>query len=52
LNGTPFTVVGISAPGFEGTNVGIPTHIWAPVTTRPALDVGWNDLEDERSAWF
>jgi predicted permease len=52
LNGTPFTVVGISVPGFEGTNVGIPTHIWAPVTTRPVLDVSWNDLEDERSAWF
>ncbi|MGH9160515.1 MAG: ABC transporter permease, partial [Vicinamibacteraceae bacterium] len=52
LNGTPFTVIGISAPGFEGTAAGIPTQMWAPVTMRPAITIPWDELENERSAWF
>jgi putative ABC transport system permease protein len=52
LNGSPFTVIGVSAPGFEGTNVGIPTQMWAPVTMRPAIAAPWDELDNERSAWF
>lgn len=52
LNGSPFTVIGISAPGFEGTNPGLPTQMWAPVTMKPAIDFAHDDLDDERSAWF
>jgi putative ABC transport system permease protein len=52
LNGTPFTVIGVSAPGFEGTDVGLPTEAWTPVTMKAAILPARNDLEDERSAWF
>ncbi len=52
LNGAPFTVIGVSAPGFEGTNPGMPTPMWAPVTMRPTIDETRDDLDDERSAWF
>ncbi len=52
LNGSPFTVIGIAAPGFEGTDVGLPTNIWAPITMRPALTPPWDELQNERNAWF
>src|SRR5262245_26094538 len=28
LNGTAFTVVGVAAPSFEGTDSGVPTNLW------------------------
>ena len=31
LNGTPFTVVGVAAPGFRGTDWSEPPHLWAPI---------------------
>src|SRR5262245_3911570 len=31
LNGSPFAVIGVSAPGFEGTDVGLQTQVWTPV---------------------
>jgi predicted permease len=52
LNGTPFTVVGVAAAGFEGTDSGIPTNLWVPVMMKPAITPTWDALEDERSAWF
>jgi predicted permease len=52
LNGYPLTVVGISAPGFEGTDAGLPTNLWAPITIKPLIIPTWDDLENERYAWF
>ncbi len=53
LNGAPFTIVGVAAPGFAGTNTGVITQVWAPVTARTAIDPGWpQTLKDERQAWF
>jgi predicted permease len=53
LNGAPFTVVGVAAPDFTGTNAGVITQLWAPVTARTALDPGWPEsLKNERYAWF
>jgi predicted permease len=52
LNGSPFTVVGIAAPGFEGTDVGLPANVWAPITMKPTLTPPWDELENERYAWF
>jgi predicted permease len=53
LNGAPFTVVGVAAPEFGGTNAGILTQIWAPVTARTSLAPDWpQDLKNERYAWF
>ncbi len=53
LNGAPFTVVGVAAPEFAGTNAGLLTQIWAPMTTKTTLapDVA-DDLKNERYAWF
>ncbi len=52
LNGAPFTVVGVAAPGFEGTNVGIPTKAFVPVSMQPAVAPTIPRLSDERPAWF
>ena len=52
LNGIPFTVVGIAAAGFEGTDVGSPTKIFVPVAMQQAIAPTNPRLDDERAAWF
>lgn len=52
LNGSPFTVVGVAAPDFEGTDVGIPRNLWVPVMMKPTITPTWDALDDERYAWF
>lgn len=52
INGSPFTVIGIAAAGFEGTNPGLPTNAWTPVMMKPIVTPNWDSLDDERYAWF
>ena len=52
LNGAPFTVVGVAAPGFIGVDTATATNLWVPVTMKTAITPTWDDLENERSAWF
>ena len=52
LNGAPFTVVGVAAPGFEGTSVGIPTKAFVPIAVQTTIAPTIPRLSDERAAWF
>jgi len=52
LNGSPFTVIGVAAPDFEGTDMGIPTNLWVPVMMKPTITPTWDALENERHSWF
>lgn len=52
LNGALFTVVGIAAPNFEGTDVGLPTKMWVPVMMKPTITPTWDALDNERYSWF
>jgi predicted permease len=52
LNGTPFKVLGVAAPGFEGTDTGLPTRAWVPVMMKPVITPAWDALDDERDSWF
>ena len=53
LNGSPFTVIGVTAPEFGGTNAGLLTQLWAPVTAKTLMTPTWaEDLKNERSHWF
>ncbi len=53
LNGAPFTVVGVAAPQFAGTNAGLVTQMWVPMTSRTTISPDTADeLKNERSAWF
>jgi predicted permease len=53
LNGAPFTIAGVAGPEFGGTNAGLLTQLWAPVTARITLTPDWRtDLDNERYHWF
>ena len=52
VNGSPFTVVGIADARFEGTDSGLPTQLWVPVMMKPTITPTWDELENERYAWF
>ncbi len=44
LNGYPFTVVGISPPGFFGVEVGASPEVWVPMMMQPQLSAGEDRL--------
>ena len=44
IEGTPFTIVGVTPPGFSGVAVGMPVDVTIPLTMLPRL------REDERQA--
>ena len=52
LNGTPFTVIGVADERFEGTDTGLPTEAWVPVTMKPTITPTWDELDNERYSWF
>jgi putative ABC transport system permease protein len=52
LNGYPFTVVGVTPPGFYGDVVGTPTDLWVPVAMQPQLNPGRDYLERWDDNWL
>ena len=52
INNYPFTVIGITRPGFEGEVVGSPQDIWLPMAMQAQVMTGRNWLEDPRSSWM
>jgi predicted permease len=53
LNGSPFTIVGVAAPEFGGTNAGLLTQLWAPINSAIILTPDFKaDLQNERYHWF
>jgi predicted permease len=54
LNNYPLTIIGVSAPGFNGLEPGLPTQLFAPMMMTPALfpqnDYG-NNMFDPRLRW-
>jgi predicted permease len=52
LNGVPFTIIGVAARGFEGTNVGSPARLFVPITMQASIVPNNPGLDDERAAWF
>jgi len=51
LNRTAYTVVGITPPGFTGTEP-IPSAFWAPITMQKALEPGLDRLADDNMSWL
>jgi putative ABC transport system permease protein len=51
LNGHPFEIVGVSAPGFTGIHVGRTADVFVPLCTMPILRANV-DILDARSTWF
>src|SRR5215469_4885155 len=51
LNGQPFQVIGVSAPGFYGVDVGSKFDVATPVCSAALFD-GKNSRLDQRSYWW
>ena len=52
INGHPFVVIGAAQPGFHSVVGGDTPSIFAPMTMKPEITPGWNDLEQPRSKWL
>ncbi len=52
LNSSPFTVVGVTRPGFFGDVVGVATDVWVPLALQPQLNPGRDFLERWDASWL
>lgn len=52
VNGHPFTVVGVTAPGFQSMQLGYAPAIYAPMMMKPEVTPSWNELDNRRSKWL
>jgi putative ABC transport system permease protein len=52
VNGTPFTIVGVSAPGFRSMIWGNTPGIYVPITMQRIVEPDWNYLHDRQSYWI
>jgi predicted permease len=52
LNGYPFTVIGVTPPGFFGDVVGSPTEIWVPLMMQEQVNPGRGALGRWDTSWL
>lgn len=52
INGRPYQIVGVSAPGFASAIWGSPADLFVPITMKEQIIVGVNDLDDHHSRWL
>jgi predicted permease len=53
VNGHPLTIVGVSAPEFQGTTLGVKPDLFVPLSMRAALGAGAaTTFEDRRQYWI
>ncbi|MFP5228472.1 MAG: ADOP family duplicated permease [Acidobacteriota bacterium] len=52
VNGTPFTILGVSAPGFHSMIWGDLPQIYVPLTEQKIVEPEWDFLADHKSYWM
>ncbi len=52
LNGSPFTVIGVTPPEFTGDVVGFPTDIWIPLMMQLQVNTGRPYLDRWDTSWL
>ena len=52
VNGTPFTIVGVSAPGFHSMIFGHVPALYVPITMQTVVEPDWKYLKDRFSYWL
>lgn len=52
INGHPFQIVGVAAPPFQSAIWGTPEDIFVPMTMKPEVKPGANDLDRHNSRWL
>jgi predicted permease len=52
MNGTQYTVLGVTPPDFQGVTGGRPTDVWVPLTMQAQLERGESQLADRNVMWL
>ncbi len=52
INGQPFEIIGVAAPGFENTNWGNPADVFVPITMKPTITPEWDELDQHNGRWL
>jgi putative ABC transport system permease protein len=52
LNRRSFIVIGVSAAGFNGTEIGIPPDVLLPITARALMEAGPDLLRVRSTSWL
>ena len=52
INGQPFTIVGVAAPGFHSVIGGDTPAVFAPMMMKTEVEPGRDDLDDHQSRWL
>jgi predicted permease len=52
INGHPFTILGVAAPGFDSAIWGSPADVFVPMAMKPVVTPNWDDLDNHRSRWL
>jgi putative ABC transport system permease protein len=52
VNGTPFTITGVAAPGFQSMEWGSLPAIYVPMTEQKVIMPQWDFLPDHHSYWI
>jgi hypothetical protein len=52
VNGSTFTIIGVTPPEFFGDIVGRPTDIWFPITMQAQANPAHNYLKDAHVSWL
>ncbi|MGH9159387.1 MAG: ADOP family duplicated permease [Vicinamibacteraceae bacterium] len=51
VNGHRMTIVGVAPRGFEGTTVGSPPDVYAPITMHGQMNPGWDQFDNRLNYW-
>jgi len=52
INGHPFRILGVAAPGFQSAIWGSPADLWVPITMKPVLTPEWDELNEHTGRWL
>ena len=52
INGVPFTLVGVAAPGFRSMVFGRAPNVYVPITMQRAVQPEWDYLKDRKAYWI
>jgi putative ABC transport system permease protein len=52
INGNPFTIIGVSQPGFDSVIAGTVPDFFVPITMKAQMTPQWDELTDRRSKWL
>jgi putative ABC transport system permease protein len=52
INGHPFQIVGVAAPGFESAIWGSPADLWVPMTMKPVVTPESDELDRHNARWM